>query len=56
MVGGTLNPKEGQGIARLVAGYGEDYQYGVLLYVGRHRLPLADGCLLAVPLSELWER
>ena len=32
------------------------FESGVLLYAGRDRLPLADERMLAVPLSELWER
>ena len=52
----ALTPRDGQGLKRLAARCGEDFQSGVLLYTGRHRLPLADEGLLAVPLSELWER
>lgn len=33
-----------------------DFESGILLYVGRDRLLLADERILAVPLSELWER
>ena len=47
---------DGKGLARLAARCGEDFESGVLLYAGRDRLPLADKRILAVPLSELWER
>ena len=52
----ALTSNDGQGLVRLAARCGEDFESGVLLYTGRDRLPLADGCILAVPLSELWER
>ena len=48
--------QDGQGLVRLAARCGEDFESGVLLYIGRDRLPLADERILAVPLSELWER
>ncbi|MCY3664132.1 MAG: hypothetical protein OXH81_00600 [Gemmatimonadetes bacterium] len=41
---------------RLAARCGEDFESGVLLYTGRDRLPLADERILAVSMSELWER
>ena len=47
---------DGKGLVRLAARCGEDFESGVLLYAGRDRLPLADKRILAVPLSELWER
>ena len=47
---------DGKGLSRLAARCGEDFESGVLLYAGRDRLPLADKRILAVPLSELWER
>ena len=52
----ALTSKDGQGLVRLAARCGEDFESGVLLYTGRDRLPLADKRILAVPLSELWER
>ena len=52
----ALTAKDGRGLVRLAARCGEDFESGVLLYTGRDRLPLADGRILAVPLSELWER
>lgn len=53
---GALAAKDGQGLVRLADRCGEDFESGVLLYAGRDRLPLADERILAVPLSELWER
>lgn len=53
---GALTAKDGQGLVRLADRCGEDFESGVLLYAGRDRLPLADERILAVPLSELWER
>ena len=47
---------DGKGLVRLADRCGEDFESGVLLYAGRDRLPLADKRILAVPLSELWER
>ena len=52
----ALTSKDGQGLVRLADRCGEDFEFGVLLYTGRDRLPLADERILAVPLSELWER
>ena len=52
----ALTSKDGQGLVRLATRCGEDFESGVLLYTGRDRLPLADERILAVPLSELWER
>lgn len=47
---------DGKGLVRLANRCGEDFESGVLLYAGRDRLPLADKRMLAVPLSEMWER
>ena len=52
----ALTPGDGNGLVRLADRCGEDFESGVLLYAGRDRLPLADERILAVPLSELWER
>lgn len=46
----------GRGMVRLAALCGDDFEGGILLYNGRDILPLADERMLAVPLSELWER
>ena len=52
----TLTSKDGQGLARLAERCGTDFEQGVLLYDGRDVLPMRDKRLLAVPLSELWDR
>ena len=52
----TLTPKDGQGLARLAERCGTDFEQGILLYDGRDVLPMRDKRLLAVPLSELWDR
>ncbi len=52
----TLAPGDGKGLVRLADRCGGDFVSGVLLYAGRDCLPLADRRMLAVPLSELWER
>lgn len=51
-----ITPGDGKGLVRLADRCGEDFVSGVLLYAGRDCLPLADRRMLAVPLSELWER
>lgn len=43
-------------MARLAALCGNDFEGGIVLYNGRDILPLAGKNMLAVPLSELWER
>ena len=53
---GTLAAGDGRGLVRLAERCGEDFQPGLLLYAGGDLLPLADKRMLAVPLSELWER
>ena len=53
---GTLAAGDGRGLVRLAERCGEDFQQGLLLYAGEDLLPLADKRMLAVPLSELWER
>ena len=53
---GTLAAGDGRGLVRLAGRCGEDFQQDLLLYAGKDRLPLADKRMLAVPLSELWER
>ena len=52
----TLNPKDGKGLTRLADYCGKDFKRGILLYTGKDILPLRDKRLLAVPVSELWER
>ena len=53
---GALTAKDGRGLVRLADRCGENFESGALLYAGRDRLPLADERILAVPLSDLWER
>lgn len=53
---GALTAKDGRGLVRLADRCGENFESGVLLYAGRDRLPLADERILAVLLSDLWER
>lgn len=53
----TLAAGDGRGLARLAARCGKSFQQGILLYTGEALLPMGgDKRLLAVPLSELWER
>ena len=40
---------------RLADRCGEDFEFGVILYAGRDKLPLIDELILVMPLSELWE-
>ena len=52
----TLAPADGKGLARLADFCGGDFERGILLYGGRDILPLKDKRMLAVSVSELWER
>ena len=54
--GATIGPGDGRGLRRLADRCGEDFEFGVMFYAGRHVLPLGDPRMLAAPLSELWER
>ena len=54
--GSSIGSGDGRGLRRLADRCGEDFEVGALLYAGRDVLPLGDPRLLAVPLSELWER
>ena len=53
---GAISPGDGRGLCRLADRCGADFESGVLLYAGRDLLPLGDRRMLAVPLSELWQR
>ena len=53
---GAVTVGDGRGLARLADRCGDDFVSGVVLYTGRDVLPLGDRRMLAVPLSELWER
>lgn len=50
----TATPADGQGLRRLAAQCGADYQGGVLLYAGESAFALGDNGNLAMPLSRLW--
>ena len=52
----SLTSRDGRGLARLAERCGKDFERGILFYEGRDMLPLADKRMIAVPLSELWER
>ncbi len=54
--GVSVGAGDGRGLRRLADRCGDDFASGVLLYAGRDVLPLGDPRILAVPLSELWER
>ena len=53
---GAITRGDGRGLARLADRCGDDFVSGIVLYAGRDILPLGGRRLLAVPLSELWER
>ena len=52
----SVTSRDGRGLARLADQCGKDFERGILFYEGRDMLPLTDKRMLAVPLSELWER
>lgn len=52
----SVLPKDGRGLVRLADRCGSDFEAGVVLYAGRSVLPSRDERILAVPLSELWNR
>ena len=54
--GASIGSGDGRGLRRLADRCGEDFESGVLLHAGRDVLPLGGRGMLAVPLSELWER
>lgn len=54
--GVSTGPRDGRGLRRLADRCGEDFEAGALLYAGRDVLPLGNPRMLAVPLTELWER
>ena len=51
----AVTPRDGRGLVRLADRCRGDFEFGVVLYVGRDAPPLRDTRLLAVPLSALWE-
>ena len=52
----TPRAKDTAGLMRLSERCGDRFQKGVLFYNGVDILPFAKGRILAVPISELWER
>ena len=52
----SVTSRDGRGLARLADQCGKDFERGILFYEGRDMLPLTEKRMLAVPLSELWER
>lgn len=52
----TATPADGQGLRRLAAQAGEDFQGGALLYAGTGTFPLETKDCLAVPLARLWDQ
>jgi len=52
----TATPTDGQGLRRLGAQAGGDFQGGVLLYAGASTFPLETRDCLAVPLARLWDQ
>ena len=51
----TLHHSDGNGIRRLAAQAGADFQTGIVFYDGDTILPLDGSKILAVPLKKLWE-
>ena len=52
----SVTSRDWRGLARLSDRCGKDFERGILFYEGRDMLPLPDKRMLAVPLSELWQR
>ena len=52
----SINSSDGRGLARLAARCGNNFESGVIFYAGSSLLPTRDPRVLAVPLSELWDR
>lgn len=51
----TLHPSDGNGLRRLAAQAGSDFQNGIVFYDGSSVLPLDGQKILAVPIELLWE-
>ena len=51
----TLHSADGNGLRRLAAQAGADFQSGIIFYDGKSILPLDGRKILAVPLELLWE-
>ncbi len=52
----TLHPSDGNGLRRLAAQAGRDFQCGIVFYDGASTLPLDGTRILAVPLELLWKQ
>lgn len=51
----TLHSADGNGLRRLAAQAGGDFQSGIIFYDGKSILPLDGRKILAVPLELLWK-
>ena len=52
----SVASRDGRGLARLADQCGADFEGGILFHTGRDILPMRDKRMLAVPISELWQR
>lgn len=52
----SVAPSDGQGLRRLAEQCGKEFQGGMVLYAGTNTVPIGGERILAVPLTELWER
>jgi predicted AAA+ superfamily ATPase len=52
----SVTTSVGQGLRRLADQCGKDFQGGMILYAGLNTVTTGDERILAVPLTELWER
>lgn len=52
----SVTPSDGQGLRRLADQCGRDFRGGMILYAGLNTMPVGDKRILAVPLTQLWER
>jgi predicted AAA+ superfamily ATPase len=51
----SVKSADAQGLRRLAAIAGKDFQGGIVFYNGNSILPLGDKSLMAMPISKLWE-
>lgn len=52
----SVTASDGQGLRRLADQCGKDFQGGMVLYAGLNTIRVGDPRILAVPLTELWDR
>ncbi len=52
----SVTASDGRGLRRLADQCGKDFQGGMVLYAGLNTVTVGDPSILAVPLTELWER